>query len=116
MIRSAVSRTYVGVYEPHPQPRRIAIRNSSKAKAEFADDTACLVVQQPNFFGYMEEMQALSENVHPQAGLFVVYADPMAMAMLKPPGVYDADVVAAAGHALRVPSAFGGTYVAIFAC
>jgi glycine dehydrogenase subunit 1 len=80
------------------------------------EGTACLLVQQPNFFGYLQDMQTLSDKVHAQGALFVVYADPVSMAMFKPPGDYDADIVASEGHALGVAPTFGGPYVGIFAC
>ena len=80
------------------------------------EGTACLIVQQPNFFGYMEDLDRLSEMAHSQGALLVVYADPMSLGMFKPPGEYGADIVAAEGQAMGVPPSFGGPYVGFFAC
>ena len=80
------------------------------------EDTACLVVQQPNFFGYMEDLGRLSALAHSRGALLVVYADPMSLGMFRPPAEYGADIVAAEGQTLGVPPTFGGPYVGFFAC
>jgi glycine dehydrogenase subunit 1 len=64
----------------------------------------------------MEDMPALSELAHSQGALLVVSADPMSLAMFRPPGDYDADIVVGEGQTLGVAPAFGGPYVGIFAC
>ncbi len=77
---------------------------------------ACLVVQQPNFFGYMEKMEELSTLAHSNGALFVVCADPISLGMFRPPDEYDADIVVAEGQSMGVPASFGGPYVGFFAC
>ena len=74
------------------------------------------MVQQPNFFGYMEEMERLTELAHSSGALLVCYVDPISLGMFRPPGEYGADIVAAEGQALGVAPTFGGPYVGIFAC
>ena len=73
-------------------------------------------MQQPNFYGYMEDLDALSQRAHSQGALLVVYADPVSLGMFRPPGEYDADIVVAEGQSLGVAPTFGGPYVGIFAC
>ena len=80
------------------------------------DDTACLVVQQPSFFGYLEDMAALSEAAHSIGALLVVTCDPLSLAMFRPPSEFDADIVVAEGQALGVAPTYGGPYVGFFAC
>ena len=77
--------------------------------------TAGLIVQYPNFYGYIEDLAQLSAAAHSQGALLVVSADPMAMGMFQPPGHYDADIVTGEGQPLGIPVSYGGPYVGLFA-
>ncbi len=81
-----------------------------------SSDCACLIVQQPNFFGYFENMRACVQKVHDIGALLVVIVDPISLGMFKPPGDYGADIVVAEGQALGNPMSFGGPGLGIFAC
>lgn len=76
---------------------------------------ACLILQQPNFFGNLEEVEGLAEKVHASGSLFIVSADPISLGLLKPPGEYGADIVVGEGQALGNPQNFGGPALGIFA-
>ena len=78
--------------------------------------TACVVVQHPNFFGCLEEVEAMAEIAHRAGALFVVSVDPISLGLLKRPGQYGADIVVAEGQGLGCPMAFGGPYLGIMAC
>ena len=78
--------------------------------------TACVVVQHPNFFGCLEEVEALAEATHRQGALFVVSFDPISLGLLKRPGQYGADIAVAEGQCLGNPMAYGGPYVGLMAC
>lgn len=78
--------------------------------------TACVVVQHPNFFGCLEEVEALAQVVHDAGALLVVAVDPISLGLFKRPGQYGADVVVAEGQSLGSPMAFGGPYLGILAC
>lgn len=80
------------------------------------DQTACVVLQQPNFFGVVEEAAAIAKLAHAVGALFVVVADPLSLGILVRPGDYGADIVAAEGQGLGSPLAFGGPYLGILAC
>ncbi|MGQ9626061.1 MAG: aminomethyl-transferring glycine dehydrogenase subunit GcvPA [Anaerolineae bacterium] len=83
------------------------------------ENTACLIVQNPDFLGRLESPQALSklsEDVHAAGALFIVAADPISLGLFKPPGEYGADVVVGEGQPLGNPLNFGGPYLGIFAC
>ena len=112
----SVSPTYTSVLRTYTEAPGIEIDVVSRDGLTLSEDTACLVVQQPNFLGYIEDMQALADQAHAAGALFVVYADALSMAMFTPPGEYGADIVASEGQALGVPPTFGGPYVGIFAC
>ena len=81
------------------------------------DQTACVLVQHPNFFGCLEEDRALAEIAHQAGALLVVRSvDPISLGLLKRPGDYGADIVVAEGQSLGNPMAFGGPYLGIMAC
>jgi glycine dehydrogenase subunit 1 len=84
--------------------------------AALNDKTACLVVQQPNFFGCLEDMEALGRAAHEAGALFVVAVDPISLGLLKRPGEYGADIVVAEGQSLGSPMSAGGPYLGIMAC
>jgi glycine dehydrogenase subunit 1 len=78
-------------------------------------DTACFIVQYPNFFGCVEEVEPIAEAVHEVGALLVVVADPIALALLKTPGELGADVVVAEGQPFGNAPSFGGPVVGLFA-
>ena len=80
------------------------------------DRTACVLVQQPNFFGCLEEVEPMAEIVHQAGGLLVASVDPISLGILKRPGDYGADIVVAEGQSLGNPMAFGGPYLGLLAC
>ena len=104
------------VIETYVEAPGLTMDTVSAGSADLQDDVACLVVQQPNFFGYVEEMAALSEAAHSKGALLVVTCDPLSLAMFKPPSEFDADIVVAEGQALGVAPTYGGPYVGFFAC
>ena len=115
-VLSSVSPMYTEVLDTYTQAPGIELYSVPSDASELREGTACLVVQQPNFFGYMEEMERLSELAHSSGALLVCYVDPLSLGMFVPPGEYDADIVAAEGQALGVAPTYGGPYVGIFAC
>jgi glycine dehydrogenase subunit 1 len=85
-------------------------------KAMLDDDTACLIIQNPNFFGELTDVGGLADAVHAAGALLVVIANPIiSLGMLKPPGDYGADVVVAEGQPLGAGLNFGGPYLGVFA-
>ncbi|HET6880968.1 MAG TPA: aminomethyl-transferring glycine dehydrogenase subunit GcvPA [Pirellulales bacterium] len=80
------------------------------------DQTACVLVQQPNFFGCLEQAGPLGAIAHQAGAKYVVAVDPISLGLLKRPGDYGADVVVAEGQSLGNPMAFGGPYLGIIAC
>ena len=115
-VLDTVSPAYRQVIETYAQGTGLDIHPITGTHDEMKDGTACLIVQQPNFFGYVEDMAALSERAHSAGALLVVSADPMSLAMFRPPGDYDADIVVGEGQTLGVAPSYGGPYVGIFTC
>jgi glycine dehydrogenase subunit 1 len=78
-------------------------------------DTAALVIQNPNFFGQCESVEGLAEAVHRAGALLIVVTDPISLGLFWPPGAYGADVVVAEGQSLGIAPSFGGPHLGIFA-
>ena len=114
-VVNTTSPTYIQVIETYCRAHGIQVEPVSPESPELDDSTACLVVQYPNFFGYIEDLEKLSALVHEKQGLLVVSADPVAMGMFQPPGHYGADIVAGEGQPLGIPPSFGGPYLGLFA-
>jgi glycine dehydrogenase subunit 1 len=80
------------------------------------DKTACVVVQHPNFFGCLEEVEACAAAAHKVGALFVVSFDPISVGVLKRPGQYGADIAVGEGQCLGNPLAYGGPNLGLLAC
>jgi glycine dehydrogenase subunit 1 len=76
-------------------------------------DVAALVISQPNFFGILEDVDELTNWAHQNGILVIANVNPMAMALLKPPGNWGengADIAAGEGQPLGAPLSYGGPY------
>jgi len=78
-------------------------------------DTALLIVQSPNFFGQIENLEGVAEQAHAVGALLCVAADPISLGLLKPPGLFGADIVVGEGQSLGIPLSYGGPYLGLFA-
>jgi glycine dehydrogenase subunit 1 len=113
-VSDTVSPIYLQVIGTYCQAQGVQIRMVRHWEPEVNDQTACLVVQYPNFFGYIEDLAQLGQQAHDQGALLVVSADPLAMGMFQPPGHYDADIVTGEGQPLGIPVSYGGPYLGLF--
>jgi glycine dehydrogenase subunit 1 len=84
--------------------------------AQLDDNTACIIVQSPNFLGEIEDLDGLAEKAHAVGALLVVVVDPVSLGLLKPPGDCGADIAVGEGQALGNGLNFGGPYLGLFAC
>lgn len=84
-----------------------------------AEDYAALVIQQPNFFGRLEEVHALTDAAHAAGMLVIAVVNPTSLALLEPPGRWGeagADIVVGDGQPLGIPMASGGPYFGFLCC
>jgi glycine dehydrogenase subunit 1 len=85
----------------------------------YKEEFAALVIPQPNFFGILEQVDALTDWAHSRNGLAIGVVNPMAMAMLTPPGEWGskgADIAVGEGQPLGIPLSSGGPYFGFMAC
>ncbi len=83
-----------------------------EVEKNFDDDTACLVVQYPNFFGGIEDIEALADLVHSKKGLLVVVvSEGLSMGALRPAGELGADIVVGEAQSFGSPLSYGGPYL-----
>jgi glycine dehydrogenase subunit 1 len=117
----------------HPHYRRVALATASNQGLRFeevpygadgvvrrealeafaGEDITALIVQQPNFFGRLEDVDALCDFAHAQNMLVIAVVNPTSLALLKPPGEWGArgaDIVVGEGQPLGVPLSSGGPY------
>src|SRR5207237_10347182 len=80
------------------------------------EQTLCVIVQHPNFFGGLEDVDAIGKICHARGALYVSSFDPISLGLLKRPGQYGADIAIAEGQSLGNPMAYGGPYLGIMAC
>ena len=82
-------------------------------------DIAALVIPQPNFFGVLEQVDALTDWAHTNNALAIGVVNPLALAMLTPPGEWGskgADIAVGEGQPLGIPLSSGGPYFGFMAC
>lgn len=111
-------KTYLANLEPKvtevPTPEGFA--NPDDIRKVLDDQTSCVVLQHPNFFGCLEEVEEVAKLCHAVGALLVVCFDPISLGILKKPGDYGADIAVAEGQGLGNPLNYGGPYLGLLAC
>jgi glycine dehydrogenase subunit 1 len=112
-----VTETYLGATgrAVAVAPRKADGRLDLAAAGKLLGEASCLLVQQPNFLGVLEDLEACAAAAHAAGALLVVAFNPVAAAVLKSPGTCGADVAVAEGQPLGIPMSFGGPVLGIFA-
>jgi glycine dehydrogenase subunit 1 len=126
VISADVHPEYRAVVHTYTQGMNLSVTGEEQIADDFGalsslidGDTACVVVQNPSFLGYLRDpaaLQALADAAHEAGALFVVTADPISLGLFVPPGDYGADIVCGEGQALGGGLSFGGPYLGYFAC
>jgi glycine dehydrogenase subunit 1 len=84
-------------------------------KDNLSEDLACVVIQHPNYFGILEDTQAISDVVHSTKAKMIVSVNPISLAVFKEPRAYGADIAVGEAQPLGLNIAFGGPYLGFMA-
>ena len=103
-ILNTVSPTYIEILKTYTQYQGLSIYMIEENQTKLEDDTTCLIVQNPNFYGNIDDMNKFADIAHKHEALLVAYTDAMSLGMFIPPGDYDADIAVAEGQTLGVPT------------
>lgn len=91
------------------------ITDLDKLEAAVDDNTAAVAVQYPNFYGSVEDLEKIHSFIEDKKALFIVYANPLALGLLTPPGIFGADIVVGDTQPFGIPAQFGGPHCGYFA-
>ncbi len=123
VVAGALHPHYLGVLRTYLDGRdltvvadRGGVCSAPDLRAAVGNDVACVVYQHPNFFGLLESPATVHGLAHEVGALAIACADPIALALLEPPGATGADLVVGEGQSLGNPPSFGGPLLGFFAC
>jgi glycine dehydrogenase subunit 1 len=91
------------------------LANREEILAQLDKNTGAVIVQNPNFFGCIDDLTDIAEAAHANGALLIVSSYPMSLGILKTPGAMGADIVTGEGQSLGLPLSFGGPYLGFMA-
>ncbi|HDE5339562.1 TPA: aminomethyl-transferring glycine dehydrogenase subunit GcvPA [Staphylococcus aureus] len=91
------------------------VTDLKKLEAAVDDETAAVAVQYPNFYGSIGDLEKIHSFIEDKKALFIVYANPLALGLLTPPGSFGADIVVGDTQPFGIPAQFGGPHCGYFA-
>ncbi len=111
-------QTYLANLEPSAVtvPTPDGFLNPDDLKQHLDGTVSAVVIQHPNFFGCLEEVEAVAKMTHEAGALLIVSFDPVSLGVLKRPGDFGADIAVAEGQGLGNPMTYGGPYLGLLAC
>ncbi len=105
----------IEVLRTRAKPVGIEIVVGNHKEFAFSNQVAGVLVQYPGTDGVIHDYQPLADAIHQAGALLVVAADPLSLALLRPPGEFGADVAVGSGQRFGVPLGYGGPHAAFFA-
>ena len=112
MLKSYSSNLNIGLEETENVN---GLANRDQIIAKIDTDTAAVILQNPNFFGCIDDFTDIAKAAHEKGALLIVSCYPIALGILKTPGQMDADIVVGEGQSLGMPMSFGGPYLGFMA-
>jgi glycine dehydrogenase subunit 1 len=89
--------------------------NVEELESKLTKNTAAVIIQTPNFFGVIENLDEVTSLIHKNKSLLIASVDPISLGILKSPGESGADIVVGEGQSLGNSPSFGGPYLGFFA-
>ena len=83
-------------------------------KEKLDNEIAAVIIQNPNYYGYLEEVFEIGELLKDYKALYISLYDPVSLGLLAPPGEYQADIAIAEGQSLGIRQNFGGPFLGLF--
>lgn len=114
-----VVRTYAKFHgvELTVVPGKDGVSDFEAIKAELEKgDVAGVIAPEPNKYGIIEDFTGWADAIHAAKAYFAIYADPSALAVLRTPAEWGADVACGDGQTLGMPMSFGGPYLGFISC
>lgn len=96
-------------------PNTAGLANRQQILDLIDDKTAAVILQNPNFFGCIDDFSDIAKAAHDKGALLIVSCYPISLGILKTPGQMDADIVTGEGQSLALPMSFGGPYLGFMA-
>ncbi|MFA5094164.1 MAG: aminomethyl-transferring glycine dehydrogenase subunit GcvPA [Candidatus Omnitrophota bacterium] len=96
-------------------PHAAGIYDTEVLERQISDGTACVIAQNPNFFGCIEDCSAIGQICHSKGAIFIACVNPLSLGLLSSPGEYGADIAVGEGQPLGIPLSYGGPYLGFFA-
>ena len=96
-------------------PHRKGLLDLNFLKEHLSDEVAAVVFQTPNFLGYLEDGEKITQLTHQHKALSIVSVNPLSLSLVKPPGAYSADIVVGEGQPLGNAMSYGGPHFGFFA-
>ena len=99
-------------------PLKDGVTDGAALKSELALDprAACVYIQQPNYFGMIEDLSLCANLAHEAGAKLIAGCNPIALGLLKSPGEAGADIAVGEGQPLGLATAFGGPFLGFMAC
>jgi len=115
-VLASVNPTYREVLDTYSRGKDLPLVTVESDGDGLPADCACLIIQQPNFFGHFEPIESYVRKAHEVGALIIDIVDPISLGIYRPPGDYDVDIVVGEGQSLGIPMSLGGPYLGLFAC
>ncbi|MEG2039220.1 MAG: aminomethyl-transferring glycine dehydrogenase subunit GcvPA, partial [Oscillospiraceae bacterium] len=96
-------------------PAKDGITDMTELAIELDENVSCFYMQQPNFYGMLENATELAEMTHAAGAKFIMGVNPISLGVLKTPADYGADIAVGDGQPLGMPLSFGGPYLGFMA-
>lgn len=97
-------------------PEKEGVTDIDFLKEKIDESTACVVIQNPNYFGIIEPAKEIGEVTHEVGAKYIMNVNPMSLGILKTPREYGADIAVGDGQPIGLPLSFGGPYLGFMAC